>query len=179
MFSLYKQLTLYNETYSLYNESFLLYSDYICYITNFHSFSYLYLQEGKYLNAREHLQSFDNIRTHLAPHMFCTAIIQKDEKEGRFHVDCDITHQLHGCSLCGPMVSSKRKMEEGKLFTLGHETRTDINLYYNKYLCPEHASRYHKQMMKFLEDGNHEVTTTDAGMTLTPKESLSVVGEEK
>ena len=34
-------------------------------------------------------------------------------------------------------------------------------------------------MMKFLEDGNNEVTTTEAGMTQNPKELFSVVGEEK
>ena len=124
-------------------------------------FPYLYLQDdGKILKAREHVNDLDDVRPHLAPHMFCTSIIEKKKPKGRFTLDRKYrvlgeTHPLDGRSLCRLIVSFKTKMFDDKLCILGHKTRCDEDLYHNQYLYLTHAARYHKEMMAILKEGGH------------------------
>ena len=146
----------------------------------------------------------DDIRSHLAPHMFCSSVIEKEKPKGRFALDekyrvCDETNLLDGRSLCGLIVSCKTKMVDDKLCTLDHKTRCDEDLYHNQYLCLTRAPRYHKEMMAILKEGGHilcpevpeipeipeipEVDMTNAGTTETPppstsKEMLTVVSNK-
>ena len=98
------------------------------------------------------LKDFDRTRPHLAPHMFCTQVMAKGERPGRFLLDGEKTHFLHGRSMCGSMTSSLKKMEDGQLLYFGHQTKDDIDLFHNQYLCVEHAFSYDKKVKQLLLD---------------------------
>ena len=82
---------------------------------------------------------------------------------------------FHCRSLYGVMVSCEMKQVDNKLFTLGHKTRDNFDLYNNQYLCGAHGREYEKQVKKCLLDRNHIPIRT----TPTPDESLCVVGKDK